>query len=179
MFNCKKISKVQKRPPSLILFITTPQVSWIFPSQSWERKNSIIIIIIITAYLFTISPIFYSHTSHTCSTHISEDNNQFLSSMALIDLFVTLSTVRSPTGRISFFSVTLTKVSLQRVKQYSSTKKKKRNFYVRENWFPRKSRSRVGSFSLFENFHTRKLKRNAWVFSQYSEPLSRCRMLWR
>ena len=47
MFNCKKLLKLQVRPPSLILLITASQDRWIFHSQSWEVKNSIIIIIII------------------------------------------------------------------------------------------------------------------------------------
>ena len=47
MFNCKKLFKLQIRPPSVILLITASQDRWIFPSQSWEVKNSIIIIIII------------------------------------------------------------------------------------------------------------------------------------
>ena len=37
--------KLQIRPSSLILLITTSQDRGIFPSQSWEAKNSIIIII--------------------------------------------------------------------------------------------------------------------------------------
>ena len=47
MFNCEKLFKLQIRSPSLILLITTSQDSWIFPSQSWEVRNSEIIIIII------------------------------------------------------------------------------------------------------------------------------------
>ena len=47
MFNCKKLFKLQVRPPSLILLITASQDRWIFPSQSWEMRNSIVIIIII------------------------------------------------------------------------------------------------------------------------------------
>ena len=45
MFNCEKLFKLQIRPPSLILLITTSQDRWIFPSQSWEVRNSLIIII--------------------------------------------------------------------------------------------------------------------------------------
>ena len=45
MFKCKILFKLQIRPPSLILFITTSQDRWIYHSQSWEVKNSIIIII--------------------------------------------------------------------------------------------------------------------------------------
>ena len=49
MFNCKKLFKLQIKPPSLILLTTTSQDRWIFPIQSWEmRKSTIIIIIIIT-----------------------------------------------------------------------------------------------------------------------------------
>ena len=40
MFNCKKLFNLQIRPPSLILLITTSQDRWIFPSQSWEVRNS-------------------------------------------------------------------------------------------------------------------------------------------
>ena len=56
MFNCKKLFKLQIRPPSLILLITASQDRGIFPSQSSEVRNSttmmmmmmmIIIIIII------------------------------------------------------------------------------------------------------------------------------------
>jgi len=42
MFNCKKLFKLQIRPPSLILLITASQDRWIFPSQSWEVRHSII-----------------------------------------------------------------------------------------------------------------------------------------
>ena len=45
--NCKKLFKLQIRPPSLILLITASQDRWIFPSQSWEVRNSMIIITII------------------------------------------------------------------------------------------------------------------------------------
>jgi hypothetical protein len=44
MFNFKKLFKLQMRPPSLILLITTSHDRWIFPSQSWEVRNSIIIV---------------------------------------------------------------------------------------------------------------------------------------
>jgi len=50
MFNCKKLFKLQVRPPSSILLTTASQDRWIFPSQSWEVKNSIIIIIIIIKF---------------------------------------------------------------------------------------------------------------------------------
>jgi len=53
MFNCKKLFKLQIRPTSLILLITTSQDRWIFPSQSWEMRNSIIVIII-SLYLLRI-----------------------------------------------------------------------------------------------------------------------------
>ena len=49
MFNCKRLFKLQIRPQNLILLITTSQDRWIFPSQRWEVRNSIIIIIIIFA----------------------------------------------------------------------------------------------------------------------------------
>ena len=42
MFNCKKLFKLQIRPPSLILLITASQDRWIFPSQSRVVRNSII-----------------------------------------------------------------------------------------------------------------------------------------
>jgi len=45
--NNNKFFKLQIRPPNLILLITTSQDRWIFPSQSWEVRNSIIIIIVI------------------------------------------------------------------------------------------------------------------------------------
>ena len=48
MFICKKLFKLQIRSPNLIVFITTTQERRIFPSQSWEVRNSIIIIIIIS-----------------------------------------------------------------------------------------------------------------------------------
>ena len=54
MFNCKKLFKPQIRPLSLILLITTSQDRWIFPSQSWEVRNSMIIIII-SLYLLRIT----------------------------------------------------------------------------------------------------------------------------
>ena len=44
VFNCKKLFKLQIRPPSIILLITTSQDRWIFHSQSWEVRNLIIII---------------------------------------------------------------------------------------------------------------------------------------
>ena len=44
MFNCKTLFKLQIRPPSLILLITASQDRWIFPSQSWVVRNSMIII---------------------------------------------------------------------------------------------------------------------------------------
>jgi len=47
MFNCKKLFKLKIRPPSLILLITTSQDRWIFPSQSWDVKNSMMMIITI------------------------------------------------------------------------------------------------------------------------------------
>ena len=67
MFNCKKLFKLQIRPPSIILLITASQDRWIFPSQSREVRNSMmmmktvimmmmmmIIIIIISLYLITV-----------------------------------------------------------------------------------------------------------------------------
>ena len=47
MFNCKKLFKLQIRPPSLILLITTSQDRWIFPSQSWELRNSMMMMMMI------------------------------------------------------------------------------------------------------------------------------------
>jgi len=55
MFNCKKLFKLQIRPPSLILLITASQDRGIFPSQSWEVRNSIIIIIIIIIIISFLS----------------------------------------------------------------------------------------------------------------------------
>ena len=49
-----KLFKLQIRPPSLILLITTSQDRWIFPSQSWEVRNSEIIIIIIIIIIIVI-----------------------------------------------------------------------------------------------------------------------------
>ena len=59
MFSCKKLFKLQIRPPSLILLITTSQDRWIFPSQNWDVRNSIIIIIIIIIIIY--SNIFITH----------------------------------------------------------------------------------------------------------------------
>ena len=47
MINCKKLFKLQIRPSSLILLITTSQDRWMFPSQSWKVRNSMMMIIII------------------------------------------------------------------------------------------------------------------------------------
>ena len=47
MFNCKKLFKLQIRPPSLILLFTTSQDRWIFPSQSWEVINSMMMMMMI------------------------------------------------------------------------------------------------------------------------------------
>ena len=55
MFNCKKLFKLQIRPPNLILLITTSQDRWIFPSQSWEVRSSIIIIRIIIIIIIKLS----------------------------------------------------------------------------------------------------------------------------
>jgi len=57
MFNCKKLFKLQVRPPSLILLIATSQDRWIFPSQSWEVKNSIITIIPINPKILRWQPL--------------------------------------------------------------------------------------------------------------------------
>ena len=43
MFNCKKLFKLQIRQPSLILLISTSQDRSIFPSQSREVRNSMMI----------------------------------------------------------------------------------------------------------------------------------------
>jgi len=51
MFNCKKLFKLQIRTPSLILLITTSQDRWIFPSQSCEMRNTMMIIITIYGVL--------------------------------------------------------------------------------------------------------------------------------
>jgi len=75
MFNFKKHFKLQIRPPSLILLITTSQHRWIFPSQSSEVRNSttttmlmtiiIIIIIIITQKLRMTAHIWSSFCTLT------------------------------------------------------------------------------------------------------------------
>ena len=46
MSNCKELFKLQIRPPSLIVLIAVSQDRWMFRSQSWEVKNSVIIIMI-------------------------------------------------------------------------------------------------------------------------------------
>jgi len=70
MFNCKKIFKLQLRPPSLILLITTWKDRWIFPSQSWEVRNSMIIIIIIiycnNIYIEIIYKSYWPHYTFQC-----------------------------------------------------------------------------------------------------------------
>ena len=63
MFNCKKLFKLQIRPPSLILLITTSQDRWIFPSQSWEVSNSMMMIIVITRYFVPQVVIFVSQNT--------------------------------------------------------------------------------------------------------------------
>jgi len=80
MFNCKKLFKLQIRPPSLILLITTSQDRWIFPSQSWEVKNSIMIIIMTIKlnpssliFLFTSTP----HPSQSLSVHTLHSQSTF------------------------------------------------------------------------------------------------------
>ena len=74
MFSCKKLFKLQIRPPSLILLIATSQDRWIFPSQSWEVRNSMMIImimimmmIIIIIIIITINP--YRRYEGTCCWH--------------------------------------------------------------------------------------------------------------
>ena len=62
MFNCKKLLKLQIMPPSLILLITTSQDRLMFPSQSWEVRNSIIIIIIIIIITVIIARYFVPQT---------------------------------------------------------------------------------------------------------------------
>ena len=47
MFSCKKLFKLQIRPPSLMLLITTSQDRGIFPSQSWEVRNSMMMMMMI------------------------------------------------------------------------------------------------------------------------------------
>ena len=44
MFNYKQLFRLQIRPPSLILLITTSQDRWIFPSQRWEVRISMMMI---------------------------------------------------------------------------------------------------------------------------------------
>ena len=59
MFNCKKLFKLQIKPPSLILLTTTSQDRWIFPIQSWEMRKSTIIIIIIIIITTEQLPNYY------------------------------------------------------------------------------------------------------------------------
>ena len=54
LFNCKKLFKLKVRPPSLILLITASQDRWIFPRQSWEVRNSIMIMILIIIIIIII-----------------------------------------------------------------------------------------------------------------------------
>jgi len=54
--------------PTLILLITASQDGWIFPSQSWELRNSMMMI-----KLFRLSSVRhkgYCHCAVFCSTHI-------------------------------------------------------------------------------------------------------------
>jgi len=54
MFNCKKLFKLQIIPSSLILLITTSQDKWIFPSQSWDVKNSMVMTTTTTTMMMII-----------------------------------------------------------------------------------------------------------------------------
>ena len=65
MFNCKKLFKLQIRPTSLILLISTSQDRWIFPSQSWEVRNSIIMIKIIIIIIIIILRGFFFNQTYT------------------------------------------------------------------------------------------------------------------
>jgi hypothetical protein len=40
MFNSKKLSKLQIRPPSLFLLIIKSRIGECFPAESWEVRNS-------------------------------------------------------------------------------------------------------------------------------------------
>ena len=80
--NCKKLFKLQIRPPNLILLITTSQDRWLFPSQSWEVKNSIIIIIIII--IFVLRGLLQVH-------YIDEDWQTIICCEAFSDNFICTS----------------------------------------------------------------------------------------
>jgi len=54
VFNCKELFKLQVRPPNLILLITASQDRWIFPSQSWEVRNSMMMMIILIIKIIKI-----------------------------------------------------------------------------------------------------------------------------
>jgi hypothetical protein len=47
MFNFKKLFKLQIRPPSLILLISTSHDRWIFLSQIWEVRNSMLLLLLL------------------------------------------------------------------------------------------------------------------------------------
>ena len=60
MFNCKKLFKLQIRPRSLLLLITTSQDRWIFPSQSWEVRNWMMMMIMMMMIIIIIIILNYS-----------------------------------------------------------------------------------------------------------------------
>ena len=72
---CTKLLKLQIRPPSLILLITTPQDRWIFSSQSWEVINSIIIIIIIIMWFECYLLTFQVHRA--MANNNNNNNNKY------------------------------------------------------------------------------------------------------
>ena len=65
MFNCKKLFKLQIRPTNLILSITTSHDRWIFPSQSWEVRNTIVIIVNLLYFVDAEYRIWYSDSVQT------------------------------------------------------------------------------------------------------------------
>ena len=73
MFNCKKLFRLQIRPPSLILLITTSQDLWIFPSQSWEVKNSMMMIMMMMMIIIIIIIIIIMLETETWSRKSWED----------------------------------------------------------------------------------------------------------
>ena len=70
MFNCKKLLKLQIRPPSLILLITASQDRWIFPSQSWEVRNSMMMMMMI---IIIITGVYKSDRLHV-NNRLAESN---------------------------------------------------------------------------------------------------------
>ena len=87
MFNCKKLFKLQIRPPRLILLFTTSQDRWIFPSQSWKVRNSIIIIIVTPSLEKIIVKSVSRHLSFNAATHFARIISRFASACKLFKWF--------------------------------------------------------------------------------------------